>query len=504
VNAHVLFPHAGPFPARNPLRGLRESVGNWSLLLRLGVFFAAFLAAAWLLAAFFAWRENRISIDRFFDTQQTNFAKMLLTVGMDAPPQALPKTGPMLHGFDKKARGAQDKNAIGFALFDRRGVLLLHDGEEGRYFTYDGRTQGFADTVIGKKGKDNAWRMFRLASPDGERIAAVGQEIKYRQRLVLTTLARQMLPWFFLVPLLLVGLLWMLHRELLPLQAMSARLRARSPQDSSPLETAGIPPEVRPLVTELNGFFGRAADMRRREQAFVADAAHELRTPLAGLRVQAEVVELSDDDPGARRHALAQIRVSIDRCNRLVEQLLTLSRLETLLDEAAGGEQKGLFPFAPLDWPALLEETLGEFRAQAEDKRIALQCVVRTLPARSMGAPSLMAILLRNLLDNAVKYTPDNGSIGVTLDSHALTVENSGPGIPDACLARLGERFFRPPGQEVSGSGLGLSIVKQLAGLHGFLLLLQNREPGVDDGSSGFVAGLLFGNTAGITKGHCV
>jgi two-component system sensor histidine kinase QseC len=275
----------------------------------------------------------------------------------------------------------------------------------------------------------------------------------------------------------------MISRELAPLREMSERLGTRSPQDSSPLELTGIPPEVRPFVHALNGLFGRVAEMREREQAFVADAAHELRTPLAGLRVQAEVVELSDDDPTARRHALTQMRVSIDRCNRLVEQLLTLSRLEAL----------PLFPFVPLDWPALLDETLKEFRPQAADKGIALECVIRTLPARSMGAPPLMATLLRNLLDNAVKYTTDNGSIGITLDSHALTIENSGPGIADEYLARLGERFFRPPGQEVPGSGLGLSIAKQLAGRHGFTLRLQNRAGGVHGGASGFVASLVFG-----------
>jgi two-component system sensor histidine kinase QseC len=485
VNVPVPFPLA-PLPARS----LSGGPGNWSLRLRLGVFFGAFLAAAWLLAAFLAWRENRLAVDRFFDTQQTNFAKMLLTVGMDVRPQQLPKTGPLLHALDRRARGAQDKNAVAFALFDRDGVLLLHDGEEGKHFAYDGRAQGFADITLGT-GK--VWRMIRLASPDGERIAVVGQEIGYRQRLAFTTLARQMIPWLLLVPLLLAGLLGMLGRELAPLRAMSRQLGARLPQDGSPLKTAGIPPEARPLVHALNGLFGRVADMRRREQAFVADAAHELRTPLAGLRVQVDVVELSDEDSAARRHALAQMRAGIERCNRLVEQLLTLSRLESL----SGGEQEGAFPFIPLDWPALLEEMFKEFRPQAEDRGTALECAVKSLPVRFMGAPALMAILLRNLLDNAVKYTPAKGSIGIILDSRALTVENSGPGLPDACLARLGERFFRPPGQEVAGSGLGLSIVKHLAGLHGCTLHLQNRAAGVN-GPGGFVADLVFGGSTAL------
>jgi len=376
---------------------------HWSLRLRLGVFFTAFLVAVWLLAALFAWKESRAYIDRFFDTQQMNFARMLLAASMDDPPQSLPRTKDLLRGLDKSARGRQDKNALAFALFDREGALLLHDGEEGRHFVYDGQAQGFANTSVARKKGEKNWRMVWLASQDGQRIAAVGQDLGHRQRLALAILVRQMIPWALLVPLLLAGLLWMLSRELAPLQAVSEQLAARPPQDGGPLETADIPSEVRPLVDSLNGLFRRVAGMRAREQAFVADAAHELRTPLAGLRVQAQVVELSDDDPPARRHALAHMRASIDRCDRLVEQLLTLSRLESLSD--GHSRREGGLSFVPLDWPALLEEAVSEFRTQAGNKGIAMECAVTAIPDRTLGVPQLMTILLRNLLDNAVKYT---------------------------------------------------------------------------------------------------
>ena len=153
--------------------------------MRLSVFFAAFLMITCLSAALFAWRESRAYIDKFFDTQQMNFAKMLLFVDTDDSPTKLPKTKDMLRGFDKSARGRQDKNALGFALFDKDGALILHDGEKGKHFAYEGRTPGFTDAVIEKK---KTWRMVWLASEDGEQIAAVGQEIKYRQKLVLAIL----------------------------------------------------------------------------------------------------------------------------------------------------------------------------------------------------------------------------------------------------------------------------------------------------------------------------
>ena len=471
-------------------RNFLESAGGWSLRFRLSIFFTLFLLAAWLLAAVFSWRENREYIDEFFDTQQTVFAKTLLTADVNSLRPRLPKTKDVLKGVDKEARGSQDKNALGFAVFDAAGGLLLDDGEKGKHFEYDGWTRGFVDRPL-EKGKQ-PWRLVWLISPDGDRIVAVGQELQYRDRMTMHMLKKQLTPWLLLLPVLLGGLFWMLSRELSPIREVAGKLEARSARDTGPLEIRRIPSEIRPLLQALNALFARVAAMLARERTFVADAAHELRTPLAGLRVQTEVIALSGGDPGERERAVENMLVSIDRCARLMEQLLTLSRLERLPDAgfAAGeGEPPG---YGMPDWPLLLEEAVDACRSKAAGKNISLQCTIRAFPEDAAGHTLLIGLLLRNLVDNAVRYSPENGSVRVILDRHALTMENSGPGVAPEHLSRLGERFFRPPGQEETGSGLGLSIAHRIAGLHDFRLELYNKASSDGGHPDGFVASIVF------------
>ena len=480
---------------------------RWSLAVRLLLSFSLLLLLAWGAAAGLAWRESRDYIDKYFDTQQILFAKTLITADWESAAEHLPKTKPLLKGQvgqagqgpgqtgmgpgqgsgkkpGKARRGREDKDALAFAVFTREGRLLLDDGEKGARFRFEAQQRGFVNTWL--KDSDDEWRIFWVASPDGTRVAAVGQEREYREDMAWDMLAEQMLPWLLLFPLLLGGLGVMLHRELRPLRRVAAELRQRPPESADALATQNIPPEVRPLVTELNSLFARTAALLGRERAFVADAAHELRTPLAGLRVQAEVAALCDDDSQSRRHALNLLLQGIDRCSRLVEQLLTLSRLE--------GSEAGL-SVAPLDWPALVQEAVAEIQTRLDARGLQWRCDMRGEPRLAQGYPSLMAVLLRNLLDNAVKYTPEQGQIVLTLDAASLCVINSGPGVDAAHVPRLGERFFRPPGQDAPGSGLGLSMVRHIAGLHGCTLRLENILPGTEAlvGESGFSVRLIFG-----------
>lgn len=471
-------------------RNFRKSAGNWSLRLRLSIFFTLFLLCVWLLTAVFSWRENREYIDEFFDTQQMVFAKTLLTADLSSLGPRLPKTKDIFRGVDKEARGSQDKNALGFAVFDSAGNLLLDDGEKGKHFEYDGWTRGFADWSIERGRKP--WRLVWLVSPDGSRIVGVGQELKYRDKMAMDMLKKQIAPWLLLFPVLLGGLFWMLSRELSPIKEVADKLEARSARDTGLLEIRRIPSEVRPLLNALNALFARVAVMMARERSFVADAAHELRTPLTGLRVQTEVIALSGDDPGERERAIENMLVSIDRCGRLMDQLLALSRLERLSDAEFGADEENAADSGILDWPVLLGNSMDEFRSKAQEKNITLQCSVRVPPERVAGRILLINLLLRNLMDNAVRYSPENGNVCITLDRHALTIENLCQGITPEYLSRLGERFFRPPGQEEAGSGLGLSIVRRIAELHDFRLELNNRAPSGSETQSGFVVSLLF------------
>lgn len=261
-----------------------------------------------------------------------------------------------------------------------------------------------------------------------------------------------------------------MRKGLRPLQQVAADLGRRSALDSTPL-SENVPGEVLPMVQSLNALFARIAKTVEHERRFTADAAHELRTPLAALQVQAEVMALMPDDAG-RQHALQQLQQGIQRATRLVEQLLALSRLDPL---------QGLPSSQPIDWAAVSRDALADVRRAAADKDMVLDIVWHcaapgVLPLN--GDATLLTLLLRNLLDNAVRYCPVAARIELVLAAGEILVQDNGPGIAPEWLARVRERFFRPPGQDMPGSGLGLSIVERIASLHGLSLNLANRDGG--------------------------
>ncbi|TXE51560.1 two-component system sensor histidine kinase QseC [Serratia bockelmannii] len=448
-----------------------------SLRLRLILIFSLLALLTWSTASMVAWVMSRNTINEVFDTQQMLFAKRLATANLgdllaDESARSLPKTKKLVH---HGKRGEQDDDALAFAIFDRDGKMLLNDGENGADFLFDGEREGFTDGE--RKGDDDSWRLVWLTSPDGRYRIVVGQEWDYRRDMALGMVTGQLVPWLATLPVLMLLIALMVGRELRPLRAVAAGLRRRAPDDATPLDARQVPTEVRPLVDALNALFSRINALLVRERRFTSDAAHELRSPLAALRVQTEVVQLAGDDAPMREHALDNLTVGIDRATRLVDQLLTLSRLDSLSD---------LAELAPIDWNDLVTMTLAEQDRQAHAAGVTLRYEHRGTPPPRQGETLLLSLLLRNLLDNAVRYTPQGGVVTVTLSERSLTVEDDGPGVTAEHLARLGERFYRPPGQEQTGSGLGLSIVQRIAGLHGLQISFANRSAG------GFVARLAL------------
>lgn len=448
-----------------------------SLRLRLILIFSLLALLTWSTASVVAWVMSRNTINEVFDTQQMLFAKRLATANLgdllaDESARSLPKTKKLVH---HGKRGEQDDDALAFAIFDRQGKMLLNDGENGADFLFDEEREGFTDGE--RKGDDDSWRLLWLTSPDGRYRIVVGQEWDYRRDMALGMVTGQLVPWLVTLPVLMLLIALMVGRELRPLRAVAAGLRRRAPDDETPLDARQVPTEVRPLVDALNALFARINALLVRERRFTSDAAHELRSPLAALRVQTEVVQLAGDDAPMREHALDNLTVGIERATRLVDQLLTLSRLDSLSD---------LAELAPVDWNELVTMTLAEQDKQAHAAGVTLRYEQQGTPPARQGQTLLLSLLLRNLLDNAVRYTPQGGVVTVTLSERSLTVEDDGPGVTAEHLARLGERFYRPPGQEQTGSGLGLSIVQRIAGLHGLQVSFANRPAG------GFVARLTL------------
>jgi len=434
-----------------------------SLRLRLTLLFLALSLTAWFAASLVAWHQTRDTLDKLFDTQQMLFAKRLLTMDLDEirAPQRMREV-------PKKAKhGHLDDDALAFAIFTPEGKMVLNDGENGRDIPYHYRREGFDNGQLNDDNDD--WRFLWLTAPDGKYRVVVGQEREYRQEMALDVVRSQLTPWLVALPVMLLVLILLLSRELRPLKKLTQTLHARSPDATDRLATHGVPVEVRPLVDALNQLFTRTQAMMARERRFTSDAAHELRSPLTALKVQTEVAQLSLDDPQAQAKALAQLHAGIDRASRLVEQLLTLSRLDSL---------ENLDDVDTLKMADLLQSAVMDIWHPAQEAGIEIRLNINAPQVTRTGQPLLLSLLVRNLLNNAVRYSPRGSQVEVTLDARSFTVRDTGPGIAPEALARIGERFYRPPGQDQTGSGLGLSIVKRIAALHRMQVRLGNGPKG--------------------------
>jgi two-component system OmpR family sensor kinase len=266
-----------------------------------------------------------------------------------------------------------------------------------------------------------------------------------------------------------------------PVERVRSQVASRQADDLSPVLENGLPDEVQPLVRELNLLFGRVRTAFDAQQSFVADAAHELRTPLAALRLQAQSLERADN-PEARKVAVARLTTGIDRATRLVEQLLVLARQEA---NAAGGVAS-----QPVEVAELARRTVAEMAAVAQAKGVDLG--LQQADAASVdGQADALHILLRNLVDNAIKYTPGGGTVDIAVRTEPgavkVSVEDSGPGIPPEERERVFDRFYRIAGSEAQGSGLGLAIIKSIAERHGAKL-----ELGQSDRLGGLAATVTF------------
>ena len=302
-------------------------------------------------------------------------------------------------------------------------------------------------------------------------LVQVAESLGNREDLANQIIRGVIFPQFVILPLAAL-LVWLgLARGLRPLRQVRERLHDRSPDDLSPIEPASVPAELGPLVQAFNELLGRLDDRIGAQKRFLADAAHQMKTPLAGLRMQAELA-LRERDPVPLRRSLEQIAIASDRAARLISQLLSLARTENQL---AGAH------FELLDLALLARDTVGDWAQAALTRGIdfGFEHDGRAAPIR--GNPVLLREMLGNLIDNALRYTPARGTVTVRLrrdGQHAeLAVEDSGPGIALADRPLIFERFFRVLGTPGDGSGLGLAIVREIAAQHEAMVAVSGGVP---------------------------
>lgn len=323
---------------------------------------------------------------------------------------------------------------------------------------------GFADVQAGGQ----TWRSFGVATRS--RVIQVAQPRPVRQRLAADAALRSVAPLLLVAPLLALLAGWIIARTLAPLRRVATEVRGRDVRALAPLPAEGLPDEVTPLVVALNGLLGRLGSALDAQRAFVADAAHELRSPLTALKLQLQLLRRAPDE-AARRDATEQLAQGIERAVRLVEQLLALARSEP--GAALASE--------PLDLAEVARQALADLLplAAARGSAIELQA---DAPVPLQGERAGLTALVRNLADNALRYAPPGARVELRVTqaqgAPRLVVDDAGPGIPADERTRVFDRFVRRAGEAESGSGLGLAIVRGVAQRHGATVALGESPLG--------------------------
>lgn len=414
----------------------------------------AAIALVWIAATAITYIDARNELEEVLDAHLAQAASLLAAQAPHELDEIDTDHAPQLHKYSRR---------VAFQIWGKDKTLRLHSLNAPQEPLAD-IDHGFSNHII----DGHPWRVFSTWDEDGVHLIHVAERSDARERMAREIAGNLLLPLLIALPILAV-LLWLaVTNALRPLIVLTQDVERREPDNLAPLQTAAAPAEVLPLIERLNRLFIRIQETFDNERRFTADAAHELRTPVAAIKAQAQVARGASND-AARLHALDNAITGCDRATHLIEQLLTLARLDAAGNPAmvsSALRQLAAEVIAELA-PAALEKNVHIELADGEDIAI-------------IGLPALLRILLRNLIDNAVRHNPSGTLVTVQTTriegKPALTIADNGPGVAGEDLAKLSERFFRPLDTAASGSGLGLSIVRRIAEIHGAEFRISSAE----------------------------
>jgi two-component system sensor histidine kinase QseC len=432
---------------------------NPSIRNRLLVSLLAATLAVWLITALKNYYDTKYEVEQLFDAQLAQSADALLTLSAHELYEQLAYLGKDRaegQSIPEQVTEHQHKygQRVAFQIWTANNRLAVRSKSAPR-LPLSNVENVFVDRLI----DGQLWRVYAISNPAKTVQVQVGEQHARRDQLS-KDIAWHLLTSVIVSLPLLALLIWAgVRRAMEPLHRVANDVQSREFDNLQHIASKRVPLEAKPLVDALNELFDRLQVAFDNIRRFTADAAHELRTPLAALKTNAQVAYRADDEP-TRKEALAQVMEGVDRSTRLVEQLLTLARLDpdasTVLRERT-------------DLCNLCEDTLAGIAPEALRKNIDLTlhpCQDKNV----IGSSGMLGILLRNLVENAIRYTPDGGKVEVGITSlgneTVLTVADSGPGIPQAERKQVFKRFYRRVGSTVPGTGLGLSIVHRIAEIH--------------------------------------
>jgi two-component system sensor histidine kinase QseC len=414
------------------------------------------VAAAWLVTMVFSYIDAHHEVDELFDAQLAQAAQTLLALAAHDRDHDIEDFGDAAHKYQRRLR---------FQIWRHDGKLLMrsHNAPESPLTNDD----GFSET----RDDEGHWRYFSQWNSERSLQVQVSENHHIRDDLVAHIAWRLLLPALFGLPLM--GLwVWLSTRHgLASLGGIAAQIASRAPHQLQAVEPASAPEEIRPMLLALNGLFQRVETALESERRFTADAAHELRTPLAALQAQLQVAMRARDD-AERQRSLNQLQSGLTRASHLVDQMLQLARLDP---ESALPDPQAV------DLAAITEAVCAELGPMILEKNLDFDFSGNSA-SWVTGQSEWLRVLIRNLVDNAVRYTPAGGQIRITLTrengNYRLSVCDSGPGIPPDERAWVVRRFHRLNHADQPGSGLGLAIVSRIAELHGAQLDLNAPPEG--------------------------
>jgi len=413
------------------------------------------------IAGYASYRNALHEADETFDAQLVQYAQNLLLVATHIDEEQAEPMPPPVHRYQQ---------TLIFQVWtagDDKPRILLRSHNASANLPDPAPAEGFSSG----KWHGKRWHYYRRHDPERGLEVLVGESSRARDELAREVAWHNVEPFLLGLPILLIVATLSIRLALRPLRRLTRGLRQLSPENLDPVDIHNAPRELTPVIHALNQLLVRIDDAIENERRFTADASHELRTPLAALRAQVQAAQLAET--GAERHeCLEKATQSVDRMTHLVEQLLTLSRLD---------EYSSLEHLEPVDLEEITRESCAEIAPVALAKNIEL--VFSPQPCAAInGLADMLRILLRNLLDNATRYTPVGGEIIVAvrpLDGQhvELEISDNGSGVPDEMLAMLGQRFHRLSEATTEGVGLGLSIVMRIANIHQAELRFEHAGP---------------------------
>lgn len=432
-----------------------NSIRRALLLALLGV-----LSLLMLAAAGFSYRAGLQEAGEMFDARLVQSARVLLSL-VDEPLGDLPQGEPIvIHGWHGQAQGVGEALAfkdghayetkLAFQVRNAAGGLVLRSDSAPTQPLAPLRA-GYADVQLA----DGQWRTFTLHSPGGRWFQSA-ERADIREELAEDIALGTLVPLLLSLPLMALLIWAVVNWATRSLVRVSDEIGERDPKRLQPLQPQHMPREVHGLVRAVNGLMDRVQDGLERERRFIADAAHELRTPIAALKVHAANLRLAAD-ANERTESQQQLDANVARIERMVAQLLALSRVEAV----------AALPRRNVSLDALVRSESEDVLAVAAQRDQVVELDLQ--PTLVIADETALSLLLRNLLENAVRYTPPGGRIRISTDpdpSPTLVVEDSGPGIAEEARARVFHRFHRELGTGVEGSGLGLSIAQEIAVAH--------------------------------------